>query len=58
MKLARVEIENYRTVEKLDLPLDPALTVLHGENGHGKTNVLSMIAAGLGGIRTSPALVP
>ena len=55
MKLARVEIENYRAVEKLDLPLDPALTVLHGENGHGKTSVLSAIAAGLGSI---PMLLP
>ena len=50
MKLERVEIENYRAIEKLVLPLDPALTVLHGENGHGKTSVLSAIAVGLGGI--------
>ena len=50
MKLARVEIENYRAIEKLDLPLDPRLTVLHGDNGHGKTSVLSAIATGLGSI--------
>ena len=50
MKLERVEIENYRAIEKLELPLDPALTVLHGANGDGKTSVLSAIAAGLGGI--------
>ena len=50
-----MEIENYRAIEKLDLPLDPALTVLHGANGHGKTSVLSAIAAGLGGI---PTLLP
>ena len=55
VKLERVEIENYRAIEKLDLPLDPALTVLHGANGHGKTSVLSAIAAGLGGI---PTLLP
>ena len=55
MKLERVKIENYRAVEKLDLPLDPALTVLHGANGHGKTSVLSAIAAGLGSI---PRLLP
>ena len=55
MKLERVEIENYRAIEKLDLPLDPALTVLHGDNGHGKTSVLSAIAAGLGSI---PTLLP
>ena len=55
MKLARVEIENYRAIERLDLPLDPVLTVLHGANGHGKTSVLSAIAAGLGMI---PTLLP
>ena len=55
MKLERVEIENCRAIEKLDLPLDPALTVFHGANGHGKTSVLGAIAAGLGSI---PALLP
>ena len=48
MKLKSVEIENYRAIEKLKLPLDPSLTVLHGENGYGKTSVLSAIAVGLG----------
>ncbi len=55
MKLKHVEIENYRAIEKLDLPLDPVLTVLHGANGHGKTSVLSAIATGLGSI---PRLLP
>ena len=55
MKLERVEIENYRAIERLDLPLDPSLTVLHGANGDGKTSVLSAIAAGLGSI---PMLLP
>ena len=50
MKLARVEIENYRAIEDLDLLLDPHLTVFHGENGDGKTSVLSAIATGLGSI--------
>ena len=50
MKLKRVEIENYRAIERLDLSLDPALTVFHGNNGHGKTSVLSGIAVGLAGI--------
>ena len=48
MKLKSVEIENYRAIEKLELPLDPSLTVLHGDNGYGKTSVLSAIAVGLG----------
>ena len=55
MKLERVEIENYRAIKKLELPLDPALTVFHGANGHGKTSVLGAIAAGLGSI---PTLLP
>ena len=50
MKLTRVEIENYRAIQKLDLPLHRGLTVLHGDNGHGKTSVLSAIATGLGSI--------
>ena len=55
MKLERVEIENCRAIEKLDLTLDPDLTVFHGANGHGKTSVLGAIAAGLGSI---PTLLP
>ena len=55
MKLESVEIENYRAIEKLRLPLDPALTVLHGNNAHGKTSILSAIAVGLGSI---PTLLP
>ena len=48
MKLKSVEIENYRAIEKLKLSLDPSLTVLHGDNGYGKTSVLSAISVGLG----------
>ena len=55
MKLASVEIENFRAIEKLVLPLDPRLTVLHGANAHGKTSVLHAIAVGLGLI---PSLIP
>lgn len=47
MKLAYAAIENYRAIERLELPLHPRLTVLHGDNGHGKTSVLTAIAAGL-----------
>ncbi len=48
MKLKSVKIENYRAIEKLELPLDPSLTVFHGANGCGKTSVLSAIAVGVG----------
>ena len=47
MKLKSVKVENYRALEKLELQLDPSLTVLHGDNGYGKTSVLSAIAVGL-----------
>ena len=50
MKLESVEIENYRAIDELRLPLHPSLTVLHGDNAHGKTSVLSAIAVGLGAI--------
>ena len=50
MKLEFVEIENYRAVDGLQLPIHPSLTVFHGDNAHGKTSVLSAIAVGLGKI--------
>lgn len=55
MRLERVTIENYRAIERLELRLHPRLTVLHGDNGHGKTSVLAGIAVGLGSI---PRLLP
>ena len=55
MKLAAVQIQNYRAIDELSLPLHPSLTVLHGNNAHGKTSVLSAIAVGLGAI---PRLLP
>ena len=55
MKLDLVTIENYRAIDYLALPLDPSLTVLHGDNAHGKTSVLSAIAVGLGNV---PRLLP
>ena len=55
MKLKQVTIENYRGIGRLHLPLDPKLTVLYGDNAHGKTSVLSAIAVGLGSI---PRLLP
>ena len=50
MKLKQVTIENYRAIAYLDLPLDPVLTVLYGDNAQGKTSVLSAVAVGLGSI--------
>ena len=52
MKLASVNIRNFRAIEEMTLPLHPQLTVLHGENAQGKTSVLRAIAVGLGAIPT------
>ena len=51
MRLAIIEIENYRAIERLVLEPDPSLTVLFGVNGSGKTSVLNGIATGLGTIQ-------
>lgn len=50
MKLKQVTIDNFRAIEHLELPLESGLTVLFGNNGQGKTSVLSAIAVGLGSI--------
>ena len=42
-------------MEDLRLQLDPQLAVLHGDNAHGKTSVLSAIAVCLGAV---PLLLP
>ena len=55
MKLKQVEIENFRAISLLSLPLNNDLTVLYGKNADGKTSVLSAIAVGLGSI---PRLLP
>ncbi len=52
MKLRSVDIQNFRAIASLRLPLDPYLTVLHGRNANGKTSVLAAIAVGLGIIPT------
>ena len=55
MKLKSMRIQNFRAIEELRLEFDPQLTVLHGDNAHGKTSVLSAIAVCLGAI---PLLLP
>ncbi len=52
MKLKSVEIKNFRAIDEMHLALDPRLTVLHGDNAHGKTSVLRAIAVGLGAVPT------
>lgn len=52
MKISRITIENFRAIQKLDLPLESQLTVLVGNNAAGKTTILDAIAVGLGAILT------
>jgi predicted ATP-binding protein involved in virulence len=50
MRLSTVEIENFRAVGRLKLPLHERLNVLVGDNAAGKTSVIEAIAIGLGAI--------
>lgn len=43
MQLSRVHLTNFRNYAALQLPLQPGLTVLHGQNAQGKTNVLEAV---------------
>lgn len=45
MILANLRIRNFRGIAAMDLPLDRHITVIHGDNGAGKTSVLDAIAA-------------
>ncbi|GMV06172.1 MAG: hypothetical protein AMXMBFR53_24480 [Gemmatimonadota bacterium] len=48
MRLAQVSIENFRGIPRLDLELD-RLTVVIGENNHGKTSLFDLLERCLGG---------
>jgi DNA replication and repair protein RecF len=43
VRLTHLKLRNFRNYASLDLPLGPGLTVLHGPNAQGKTNVLEAI---------------
>ncbi|GJM23233.1 MAG: hypothetical protein DHS20C15_31480 [Planctomycetota bacterium] len=40
MRVTRLEVENYRTLEQLSLDLDPSFAAICGPNDSGKTNVI------------------
>lgn len=48
MYLKQVIIENFRSIEKMTLNLQPGINLLIGNNGVGKTSILEAIVAGLG----------
>lgn len=52
MRIADLEITNFRSFKSLSLIPGKRLTLLLGENGAGKTNILDGIAVGLGAVAT------
>ena len=50
MYLEKIQIENYKAIEKLDIDLKSGVNLLIGDNGAGKTSVLEGIAVALGGL--------
>ncbi len=45
VRLTRLSIQSFRNLRAVDLTLAPSMTVLHGDNGQGKTNLLESIYA-------------
>ena len=43
MRLSSLTLENYRNIEKATLVPGPELTVICGNNGQGKTNLLEAV---------------
>ena len=56
MKVERLRLRGFRTYASADVALGPALTVVHGANGAGKTNLLEGLYFGCTGrsCRTTP----
>ena len=52
MKINKLETDNFRSKEHLQIQLGSKLTLLVGENGTGKTSILDAIAIGLGAVLT------
>lgn len=48
MRIDSIQIDNFRGIEHLDLDFDPRFTLLVGDNGSGKTSVLSAVSVALG----------
>jgi predicted ATP-binding protein involved in virulence len=48
MRIDSIQIDNFRGIEHLDLTFDPRFTLLVGDNGSGKTSILSAVSVALG----------
>jgi DNA replication and repair protein RecF len=46
MRVTRAELRDFRNYERAELELPPGLTVVHGRNGAGKTNLLEALCFG------------
>ena len=43
MILKTLKIKNFRNYDNLDISLSPSTTIIYGDNGQGKTNLLESI---------------
>lgn len=48
-RLRTLRVENFRCFERFELDLDERMTILHADNGGGKTSLLAALAVGMGG---------
>ncbi len=48
MRIDSIKIDNFRGIKHLDLTFDPRFTLLVGDNGSGKTSILSSVSVALG----------
>lgn len=53
MRISDLELTNFRSFESCHMKIGRRITLLLGENGAGKTNVLDGIAVGLGAVATA-----
>ena len=52
MRLDSIELRDFRGISHLYLPIDQKLTVIVGDNGVGKTSILSALSLSLSGLRS------
>lgn len=43
MKIRKISIENYRALDHLDIDLNPAINVIYGKNGVGKSSIIYIL---------------
>ncbi len=49
MRIERIALRDFRSYEEAELSLGPGLTIVHGANGAGKTNLLEGLYFGCTG---------